>query len=94
MNVGQWKGIRTVKYVRSPWKTKIWLKGSRYKNELIMLWVLLNVTGPPRGTRAIIDDVNLGWGCFPGARTYNQYLHPFPYLLHIIRGDHKLQKML
>lgn len=43
INVGQWKRIRTVKYVRSPWNKKIWLKRAWYKNELIMLSVKRNV---------------------------------------------------
>lgn len=45
INVGQWKRIRTVKYVRSPWNTKIWLKRAWHKNELIMLCIMLNVGG-------------------------------------------------
>lgn len=57
INVGQWKRIRTVKYVRSPWNKKMWLKRAWYKNELIMLCVTLNVIGFSSCTSALVDDI-------------------------------------
>lgn len=51
-----------VKYVRSPWNTKIWLQAAWCKSELIALWVTRNGSESSPCTRAFwCYSVGVGW---------------------------------
>lgn len=56
INVGQWKGIGTVKCVRGPCSSKTRPRRTRYKSELIMPPVGLDVRTLPRCTRTVTDN--------------------------------------